>query len=104
MLTKKDAELGKISTELELAKNTFQKLNTGSSTLDEILSISYAGTNGLGFTSSKSNVVSTNGKPFVRSTTVLHESSKASRPRRSYQCHFCLKIGHIHPFCEEWKK
>lgn len=35
MLTRKDAELGKISTELDQANKTFEKLNTGSSTFDE---------------------------------------------------------------------
>lgn len=67
MLTRKDDELGKQSLKIDLAEKTFQKLNTGSTKLDEVLSLPRYGTSGLGFVSAgPSNILSTNGTPFVR--------------------------------------
>lgn len=41
MLTRNDSKLGKMSTKVDLVEETFHKLNTGKSKLNDILSISH---------------------------------------------------------------
>lgn len=74
MLTRKDAESGKQSNKLDLTVETYWKLNIGSSKLEDILSLSYVGTSGLGFNkkSDTSNIVSIDGKRF--DTSIIFSS------------------------------
>lgn len=92
MLTRRDVELGTFSSKIDHAEEIFHKLNTGTSKLNDILSISHMGTTDLGFDNpcnTTINVVSTNGKPFIRYSMFLQDQSKTVRPGRSYKCHYC---------------
>ncbi|XP_073133681.1 uncharacterized protein [Henckelia pumila] len=87
LLSKKDLELGLLNSDLERAKTTLDKFNSmfvkeGNDFLNHPL------------TALKGK------KPIVEKNISVPKSKQWKRP---FVCHYCLKPGHIRPFCQKLK-
>ncbi|XP_073119679.1 uncharacterized protein [Henckelia pumila] len=122
LMSKKDLELGLLNSELERAKTTLDKFNSSSNKLDSLLTMSKNDKFGLDFKesvfetgeSSKTSVFVKEGsdslnhpstaskgkKPIVEKNVSVPKPKQWKRP---FVCHYCLKPGHIRPFCRKLK-
>ncbi|XP_073134302.1 uncharacterized protein [Henckelia pumila] len=122
LMSKNDLELRLLNSELERAKTTLAKFNSSSSKLDSLLTIGNNDKFGLGFKESVFETGESSKTPvFVKegSDSLNHPStaSKGKKPsveknvsvpkpkqwKRPFVCHYCLKPGHIRPFCRKLK-
>ncbi|XP_075473849.1 uncharacterized protein LOC142504889 [Primulina tabacum] len=119
ILSKKDLELCKVKEELEEATQILAKLNSSSSKLDSLLMIGKNDKAGLGYTNHQFEIgesSNTERKPtvFVKGSAEISNatytekgvsskrqiSTKKSKSRkRHFICHYCLRPGHIKPYC-----
>ncbi|XP_073133838.1 uncharacterized protein [Henckelia pumila] len=122
LMSKKDMELGLLNSELEKGKTNLAKFNSSLDKLDSLLSMGKDDKLGIIFKnsvfkigeSSKSSVfvkegsnslnhpsvVSKGKKPISDKTVTVPKTKQLKRP---FVCHYCLKPGHIRPFCRKLK-
>ena len=91
LLTKKDFEIDRLQKLINKAIETFSRMNRGKMSLDEILSQEVYFKRGLGYTFDYTS----DEKPVM--STVMSRNI-------SVVCDFCLKPGHIKPYCWKLKK
>ncbi|XP_073138169.1 uncharacterized protein [Henckelia pumila] len=122
IMSKKDLELGLLNSELEKPKATLARFNSSSNKLYTLLTMGKNDKFGLGFKESVFETGESSKTPvFVKecSDSLNHPSaaSKGKKPivqknvsvqkpkqwKRPFVCHYCLKPGHIRPFCHKLK-
>lgn len=111
LLTKKDLELNTAKLELEKANQTLKMMNSSTSKLDSILMMGRDGKTGLGYCESTFETGECSKTPvFVKESKATNVQPKVSQkdnvnPQghqkriRHFICHYCLKSGHIKPYC-----
>lgn len=118
LLTKKDLELNTAKIELEKVNQTLERMNLSTSNLDSILMMGRDGKSDLGQCEStfetgecsKTPVFVKESKATIgqpKTVRVPHEPQQEKkvnpqgyhRSRRHFICHYCLKPGHIKPYC-----
>ncbi|XP_073120251.1 uncharacterized protein [Henckelia pumila] len=98
LMSKKDLELGLLNSNLERAKTTLAKFNSSSNKLDTLLTMVFVkeGIDSLNHPS----IASKGKKPIVEKNVSVQKPKQWKRP---FVCHYCLKPGHIMPFCHKLK-
>lgn len=103
LLTRGDELTINLREKVKNASLTFDKLNKGKASLDDVLSLPQSNGSGLGF-----NKLNDSFPKFFESKkdviTFSKEKGNSLKKDKRFVCHYCEKPGHIAPFCSQKKK